>query len=137
MAGKVYDRNPLVVDRDPSRTLAVEVGKFAKPNPIDLAASFGQALLDYGLEAFKNVTGIDLTGWTSFLDGLPGFDASKIISGIFGGGLIPGLDASKIVSGTLSLFAIPFLPAAPRTEAKLPVMRASMSRFRALPAFRT
>lgn len=111
MGGKVYDRKPLVVDRDPSKTLAVEVGKFNKPNPVDLALAFGNALLDYGLDAFKNVTGIDLKSWTSFLDDLPGFDAGKIISGIFSGGLIPGLDASKIVSGVFNTVVIPFLDA--------------------------
>jgi hypothetical protein len=111
MAGRVYDREQLVVDRDPLKQLAVEVGKFPGLDPIEMAAKVAKFVADFLLEGFKSVTGIDLTGWTSFLDGLPGLDAGKIISGIFGGGLIPGLDASKIISGTFGSFLIPFLDA--------------------------
>lgn len=70
MGGKVYDRNPLVVDRDPSRQLAVEAGHFPKPNPIDLVKSFANALGEYGLEAIEQVTGLDLTGLKQALDRL-------------------------------------------------------------------
>jgi len=56
----------------------------------------------------------------SFYSGVPGLDASKIISGTFATdripGLtadkIPGLDAAKIISGTLSSARIPALTAA-------------------------
>ena len=70
MGGKVYDRRTLVVDRDPSRQLAVEVGKFPKPDPIDLVTAFANALNEYGLQAFEDVTGLDLTGLKAALDRL-------------------------------------------------------------------
>lgn len=70
MGGKVYDRRPLVVDRDPSRQLAVEAGRFPKPDPIDLVTAFANALEEYGLEAFEEVTGLDLSGLKAALDRL-------------------------------------------------------------------
>ncbi|QFG10103.1 minor tail protein [Mycobacterium phage Lemuria] len=70
MGGKVYDRRPLVVDRDPTRQLAVEAGKFPKPDPIDLVTAFANALNEYGLQAFEDVTGLDLTGLKAALDRL-------------------------------------------------------------------
>lgn len=70
MGGKVYDRRPLVVDRDPSRQLAVEAGRFPKPDPIDLVKAFANALEEYGLEAFEEVTGLDLSGLKAALDRL-------------------------------------------------------------------
>jgi hypothetical protein len=42
---------------------------------------------------------------------IPGLDATKIISGIFGTGQIPNLDASKIISGVLNALQIPGLDA--------------------------
>ena len=42
---------------------------------------------------------------------IPGLDASKIISGIFGTGQIPSLDASKITSGVFNALQIPGLDA--------------------------
>ena len=46
-----------------------------------------------------------------FPGNVPGLDASKIITGIFGTGQIPNLDASKIVTGILNALQIPGLDA--------------------------
>lgn len=62
MGGKVYDRHPLVVDRDPLRQMAVEVGNLPKPpTPAELVEGFVKVLEGYGLEAIKLAAGIDLT----------------------------------------------------------------------------
>lgn len=111
MGGKVYDRNPLVVDRSPAKQLANEVGKLKMPNPIDMLQHWVGQVRDFIIEAIKTVTGIDLSGWVEFMDALPGFDASKIISGIFSAVRIPLLDASKIVSGVFDAVMIPLLDA--------------------------
>jgi hypothetical protein len=70
MAGKVHDRKRLVVDRDPTKQLAVEVGRFKELSPIDMVAAFAQSLEDYGLEALEDVTGLDLTALKDALDRL-------------------------------------------------------------------
>jgi hypothetical protein len=64
----------------------------------------------------------------SFYSGVPGLDASKIISGTFAAdripaltaAQIPGLDAAKIISGTLASARIPAL-----TAAQIPALDAS------------
>lgn len=106
MGGKVYDRRSLIVDRDPLKQLAVEVGKFPKVDPLKMAAEAAKFVRDWLLDAIKDVTGIDLSSWAKFLDEMPGIDASKIISGILSGSLIPGLDASKIISGLFPISRI-------------------------------
>lgn len=106
MGGKVYDRRSLIVDRSPLKQLAVEVGKFPKVDPLKMAAEAAKFVRDWLLDAIKEVTGIDLSSWAKFLDEMPGFDASKIISGLLSGSLIPGLDASKIISGLFPISRI-------------------------------
>lgn len=103
MGGKVYDRRQLTVDRDPLKQLAVELGKLPQPDPLKQIEAAAKFVRDFLIDAFRDVTGIDLSGWAAFMDALPGFDASKIISGLFSGSLIPGLDASKIVSGSFPM----------------------------------
>lgn len=70
MAGKVHDRQPLIVDRSPLRQLAEEFGKFPDRNPVDLVKAFADALEEYGLEALEDVTGLDLTGLKAAMDRL-------------------------------------------------------------------
>lgn len=106
-----HDRLPLPVDRSPLKQLASEVGRLKYPNPIDMLGHWVGQVRDFILQAIKQVTGIDLSGWAAFIDGLPGFDAGKIISGVFNAIRIPLLDASKIVSGVFDAVMIPFLDA--------------------------
>lgn len=74
MGGKVYDRNPLIVDRNPTKQLAVEVGHLAKLNPAEMIAialeNFVKQLEDFGLAAIQQVTGVDLSGLKIVLDNL-------------------------------------------------------------------
>ena len=61
MAGKVYDRRPLVVDRDPLKQLAVEIGRLPKADPLKYAEQAAAFVRDYLVAAFAEVTGIDLS----------------------------------------------------------------------------
>ena len=83
---------------------------------------------DFATDLFNEVTAVEnfitsminptnllapLNPLTSLLfpGNVPGLDASKIITGIFGTGQIPNLDASKIVSGLFNALQIPGLDA--------------------------
>ncbi|MCV7226051.1 DUF7257 domain-containing protein [Mycolicibacterium komossense] len=75
MGGKVYDRRPLEVDRDPRKQLAEEVGRFPKLTPESLLAGYVKSLQDFGMEALRQVIGIDLPLFFAWLKGLiPNFD---------------------------------------------------------------
>lgn len=60
MAGRVYDRRPLQVDRNPIKQLAVEVGNLPKTDPGKFVAAAIQFVSDYLIDAIKTVTGVDL-----------------------------------------------------------------------------
>lgn len=67
MGGKVYDRRPLQVDRDPLKQLAVEVGRLKKLEPIDMLEHWVEQVRDFIAEAIKRVTGIDLLALAPFM----------------------------------------------------------------------
>ena len=47
MTGKVYDRNPLIVDRSPLKQLAVEVGKFPPLDPLKVVGQLLERIIDF------------------------------------------------------------------------------------------
>lgn len=82
MGGKVHDRRTLVVDRNPLRQLAVEVGKFPKLTPAAILQAWIKAFEDYGLDALEELTGLDLTALKTVLDRFSGaFEGIDIIGG--------------------------------------------------------
>ena len=70
MGGKVYDRRPLVVDRDPLKQLATEVGNLKKLDPIDMLEHWVEQVRDFVAEAIKRVTGIDLLALAPFMSAI-------------------------------------------------------------------
>lgn len=72
MGGKVYDRRRLEADRDPRKQLATEVGKFKMPpfDPIRALARTVEFFRDFGIQAIKQITGIDLTSFETFMTSL-------------------------------------------------------------------
>ncbi len=70
MGGKVYDRRPLIVDRDPLKQLATEVGNLKKLDPIDMLEHWVEQVRDFVAEAIKRVTGIDLLALAPFMSAI-------------------------------------------------------------------
>lgn len=70
MGGKVYDRRPLIVDRDPLKQLATEVGNLKKLDPIDVLEAWVEQVRDFVAEAIKRVTGIDLLALAPFMSAI-------------------------------------------------------------------
>ena len=70
MAGKVYDRKRLVVDKDPTKQLAVEVGNLKKTTQIDWQAHWTTIVSDFILTSIHTLTGIDIRSWDAFIASL-------------------------------------------------------------------
>lgn len=70
MAGKVYDRHPLIVDRDPLKQLATEVGNLKKLDPIDFVEKWAELVRDFVAEAIKRATGVDLLALAPFMNAI-------------------------------------------------------------------
>lgn len=60
MGGKVYDRQPLDLDRSPLKQLPVELPKFKELSPAQLLQQWVTVAERFLLDAIKEVTGVDL-----------------------------------------------------------------------------
>lgn len=85
MAGKVYDRKRLIVDKDPTKQLAVEVGRLKKSTQIDWAAHWTTIVSDFILTSIHTLTGIDIRSWDAFIASLSdgkGIDLPGLATGL-------------------------------------------------------
>lgn len=70
MGGKVYDRNQLIVDRNPTKQLAIELGKLQKLDPLQMIEHAVKFFVDFGFDAIERVIGVDIRLFLPALDAL-------------------------------------------------------------------